>query len=235
MLRVAFPDLWGKWCRAGPCKVTVFGFCARDEAMTTVGPVDLRPVCGLTGPDFGAGRDGSGVAGERESGPEVSVFSTRVVSWTRCPWCGRSWRVSTRADCSFPPNRNLAEIPQDCAAVGTAERFCDVIASGFGAGWIRCLVLRDPAVLPEFRTGGVEGFAAAAVGEDSEVADPVEAVRQDMGHEPCDEVLGGEGLRPVAGFALPGKLRPPAAEGNGLAVEGEDAAVADGVSSPVQN
>ncbi len=78
------------------------------------------------------------------------------------------------------------------------------------------------------RAGGVEGLPAAAVGEDAEVADPVEAVGQDMGHEAGAERVGRDGLDAVAGLSRPGKLRPRAAEPHGLPIEAEDAAVADG-------
>ena len=109
--------------------------------------------------------------------------------------------------------------------MGTGERLCGVLVA---AGFVRVVRFRFGCGDAKGRAGGVEGLPAAAVGEDAEVADPVEAVGQDMGHEAGDERVGREGLDAVAGLSLPGKLRPPAAEPHGLPVEAEDAAVADG-------
>ena len=121
-------------------------------------------------------------------------------------------------------------MPQGGAAMRTGERLCGVLLA---AGFVR----RDAiGRVVRFRlgfgdakrcAGGVEGLPAAAVGQDSEVADPVEAVGQDMGHEPGDERVGRDGLDAVPGLSLSGQLWPPAAEPHGLAVEAEDAAVAD--------
>ena len=113
----------------------------------------------------------------------------------------------------------------------TGERLCGaLVAAGFvrRAAVGRVVRFRFGRGDAKRGAGGVEGLPAAAVGEDSEVADPVEAVGQDMGHEAGDERVGRDGLDAVAGLSLPGKLRPPAPEPHGLPVEAEDAAVADG-------
>ena len=74
--------------------------------------------------------------------------------------------------------------------------------------------------------GDVEVFCAATVGEDAEVADAMHAVGDDVEQEASDELIGGDGNGAVARLiGVPGLATP---EGDGAAVEGEDAAVGDG-------
>ena len=72
----------------------------------------------------------------------------------------------------------------------------------------------------------VEVACSASVGEDAEVTDAMHAVGDDVEQEASDELLGGDGDGAVArSFGLPGLSAP---EGDGAAVELEDAAVGDG-------
>ena len=95
--------------------------------------------------------------------------------------------------------------------------------------FVRCFavgtLMRSDVCATEGGAGDVEGFPAAAVGEDAEVADLVEAPRQDMHHEAGDERLGCEGLHAIPGLALSWTLWTPASEPHVFSVESEDAAV----------
>ncbi len=72
----------------------------------------------------------------------------------------------------------------------------------------------------------VEVACSASVGEDAEVTDAMHAVGDDVEQEASDELFGGDGDGAVArSFGLPGLSAP---EGDGAAVELEDAAVGDG-------
>ncbi len=75
-----------------------------------------------------------------------------------------------------------------------------------------------------------EGFGAAVVGKDAEVADALHAGGKDMQEEAADEFLGDEGDGAVAGLGLSRPFRLSAADADLRAVEGENAAVADGDS-----
>ena len=74
----------------------------------------------------------------------------------------------------------------------------------------------------------LQGPGAATVSEDSEVADAVHPVRQDVEQKAADELLGRDGDGAVAGLSLPRRLRLAMAEGDPFAIEGRDAAVGDG-------
>ena len=77
----------------------------------------------------------------------------------------------------------------------------------------------------------LDGAAAAGVGEDAEVSDAVHAVGQHMEQEAAHELLDGNGGGGVARLFLPRRFRLSVPEGDGMAVEGGDAAVGD--SDPV--
>ena len=89
--------------------------------------------------------------------------------------------------------------------------------------------LRDfRRVASEGVSGGLEGAFSAAIGEDSEVPDAVQAVGQGVKQEAPDELGGREAHGAVAGLLAGFACRLSVSELDGFAVEGEDAAVADG-------
>ena len=90
--------------------------------------------------------------------------------------------------------------------------------------------MRLEAVYTQRLARDFEGLGTASIGKDSEVADAMQSVWQDMQQEPADELVGGDGGRAVAGFPLPRTGRLAATEGDVLSIAGDDAAVADGNS-----
>ena len=116
--------------------------------------------------------------------------------------------------------------------MGTGGGCRVVVAAGFilrsAVSGISCFRFWPRAGCPESPACRLEGIPAAAVGENPEVADAVQLVRQDVDEETRDERVHGNGLGAVAQLRLPGRLRPAAPEGDALPVEGDDAAIADG-------
>ncbi len=92
-----------------------------------------------------------------------------------------------------------------------------------------CRFARDGAADGAQRLArAIQRRGAAAVGEDAEVADAVHPLRQDVEQEASDELVGRDGHGAVAGLLLPRLGRLAVAEGDVLAVEGDDAPVRDG-------
>ena len=80
----------------------------------------------------------------------------------------------------------------------------------------------------ESLTRALQRACTASVGEDAEVTDAVHPAGQDMKQEAADELVGRDGHGAVARLLLPGLPGLSMPEGDGLAVEGGDAAVGDG-------
>ncbi len=92
---------------------------------------------------------------------------------------------------------------------------------GFGVG------LGGVFVDAEGVARAAERLGTAAVGQDSEVADTLEALGKDVEQEAPDELVRGERRGSVAGLALSRPFRLPGAEGDLFSIEGQDAPVAD--------
>ena len=78
--------------------------------------------------------------------------------------------------------------------------------------------MRLEAVYTQRLARDFEGLGTASIGKDSEVADAMQSVWQDMQQEPADELVGGDGGRAVAGFPLPRTGRLAATEGDVLSI-----------------
>ena len=91
-------------------------------------------------------------------------------------------------------------------------------------GFVSHILIDGAADGAESLARTLERVGAAAVGENAEVADAVQPVGQDVEEEAPDELVDGDGGRAVARFALPRCLGLSVPEGDGLAVEGDDAA-----------
>ena len=94
-------------------------------------------------------------------------------------------------------------------------------------GWVVGVLQGGDFVDAEGVAGSAERLGAAAVCQDPEVADALEAVGKDMEEEAPDELVRGERRGSVAGLALSRPFRLPGAEGDLLSIEGQDAPVAD--------
>ena len=90
------------------------------------------------------------------------------------------------------------------------------VVSSFAAGF---LVVRDD---------GIQGSGATSVGENAEVSDAVEPCGQAMQQEASDEGLGGQADASIARRITCFRHRLAVAEGDGIAVEGEDPGIGDG-------
>ena len=136
-LRAGFRTNGESCASRGAAGVTRPGVGIGEEAVTAAAPVDGWAEAGPSRLEPRRERNGGGPTGERDSRLAGPVVLQTLASWTGCLRRGRPGRIPTR---TWPGSfgRDLAEMPQGSAAMGTGKRLCGVLVA---AGFVQSLTL----------------------------------------------------------------------------------------------